>query len=87
MSLYKRGETWWYEFVFGGERIRESTKQGNKRTAEQIEAAHRTQLAKAEVGIKDRIPVPTLAEYAEKSLAKPHHYRAALSCCMRVMAF
>jgi integrase len=71
MSLYKRGETWWYEFVFSGERIRESTKQGNKRIAEQMEAARRTQLAKGEVGIKDRVPAPTLAEYANKSFL-PH---------------
>ena len=35
----KRGDTWWYEFVFSGERIRESTKQGNKRVAEQMAAA------------------------------------------------
>ncbi len=71
MGLFKRGEVWWYEFVFGGERIRESTKQSNKRTAEQIEAARRTQLAKGEVGIKERTPVPTLAEFARLSFL-PH---------------
>lgn len=37
MALYKRGGVWWFEFVFNGERIRASTKQGNRRTAEQIE--------------------------------------------------
>jgi integrase len=71
MSVYKRGDIWWYEFVFAGERVRESTKQSNKRTAEQMEAARRTQLAKAEVGIKDRTPAPTLAEYATDSFL-PH---------------
>lgn len=65
MSLYKRGDVWWYEFVFSGERIRESTKQSNKRIAEQMAAARRTQLAKGEVGIKDRKRAPTLAEYAQ----------------------
>jgi hypothetical protein len=64
MALYKRGGVWWFEFVFNGERIRESTKQGNRRTAEQIESARRTQLAKGEVGIKDRKPVPTLKDFA-----------------------
>jgi hypothetical protein len=39
MAVYKRGETYWYEFVFNGERIRKSTKQGNKRVAEQMEAS------------------------------------------------
>jgi integrase len=71
MSLYKRGDVWWYEFVFSGERVRESTKQSNKRTAEQMEAARRTQLAKAEVGIKERVKAPTLAEYATESFL-PH---------------
>lgn len=60
MSLFKRGSVWWYEFVFESKRYRESTKQGNKRVAEQIEAAKRTQLAKREVGIDERKPVPTL---------------------------
>lgn len=71
MSLYKRGDVWWYKFTWRGQSIRESTKQSNKRTAEQIESARKTQLAKAEVGIKDRTPAPTLAEYATKNFL-PH---------------
>ena len=55
------------KFSFSGELIRESTKTGNRRTAEQIEAARKTQLAKGEVGIKDRPPVPTLANFVEKT--------------------
>jgi integrase len=66
MGVYKRGETYWYEFVFNGERVRESTKQGNKRVAEQMEAARRTQLAKGEVGLRDRSVIPTLKEFAER---------------------
>jgi hypothetical protein len=42
MAVYKRGDVWWYKFTFSGELIRESTKQGNKRVAEQIEAARKT---------------------------------------------
>jgi hypothetical protein len=60
MAVYKRGNTWWYEFVFNGKRVRDSTKQSNKRVATDIEAAKRTQLAKGEVGIKDRKKAPTL---------------------------
>ncbi len=71
MAVYKRGDVWWYKFMWRGELIRESTKQGNKRIACQIEDARKTQLAKAEVGIKDRVPAPTLAAYAEKSFL-PH---------------
>ena len=64
--LYQRGSVWWYEFVFNGERIRESSKVSNKRVAGQIEAARRTQLAKGEVGIQNRKPAPTLKEFAPR---------------------
>jgi integrase len=66
MAVYRRGGVWWYGFTFKGERVQESTKQPNKRVAEQMEAAHRTSLAKGEVGIRDRTPAPTLAEFAPK---------------------
>jgi hypothetical protein len=38
MAGHKRGQIWWYKFNWNGESIRESTKQSNKRTAEQVEA-------------------------------------------------
>jgi integrase len=59
----KRSAVWWYHFVFDGKRYQESTKQTNKRVAEQMEAARKTQLAKGEVGIKDRTPAPTLKDF------------------------
>jgi integrase len=71
MSVFKRGKVWWYEFETRGERVRESTRQGNKRVAEQIEAARRTQMAKGEVGLKDKLLAPTLQEYAQKNFL-PH---------------
>lgn len=64
--VYKRGNKYWYEFVWNGERIRESTKQSNKRVAEQMEAAHRTSLAKGEVGIRHKTPVPLLKDFAQR---------------------
>lgn len=66
MAVYKRGRVWWYRFTWKGEAIRESTKQTNKRVAEQMEAAHKTSLAKGEVGIRDRKVVPTLLQFAER---------------------
>jgi hypothetical protein len=65
--VYKQSKSknWWYKFNWNGEQIWESTKQTNKRVAEQMEAAHRTALAKGEVGIRDRKPVPTLKDFAE----------------------
>lgn len=65
MGVYKRNRVWWYRFTWKGAAIRESTKQTNKRIAEQIEAAHKTSLAKGEVGIRDRKPAPTLRNFAE----------------------
>jgi integrase len=67
MAVYKQPKSkyWWYKFTWNGRLIRESTKQTNKRVAEQMEAAHRTSLAKGEVGIRDKKPVPTLKDFAE----------------------
>ena len=63
--IYKRGELYWYKFMWQGKLIRESTKQGNDKVARQMEAAHRTSLAKGEVGIREKKKSPTLAEFAQ----------------------
>jgi len=65
MAVYKRSRVWWYRFTWKGEPIRESTKQTNRRVAEQIEAAHKTSLAKGEVGIRDRKPAATIRQFAK----------------------
>lgn len=64
--IYKRGDIYWFKFVWRGELIRESTKQGNDKVARQIESAHRTALAKGEVGIGEKKPSPTLGEFIDK---------------------
>jgi integrase len=63
----KRGsyDVYWYKFMWQGRLVRESTKQGNDKIARQMEAAHRTSLAKGEVGIRDKKPIPTLGEFSE----------------------
>ena len=63
MAIFKRGRVYWYHFIFAGTHVQESTKQGNPRVARQMEAAHRTALAKGEVGIREKKPIPTLAEF------------------------
>ena len=67
MAVYKQkgSKNWWYKFVWNGRQVRASTKQQNKRTAEQMESAHKAKLAKGEVGIRERSTIPTLAEFAE----------------------
>ena len=66
MAIYKRGDTYWYQFQFNGQRIQESAQTGNKDAARQIEAAHRIRLAKGEAGIIKRPPSPTLKEFAPR---------------------
>jgi len=61
--IYKRGKFYWYKFVWSGKLVRESTKQGNNKVAREMESAHRTALAKGEVGIRDKKPAPTLSEF------------------------
>ncbi len=66
MSIYKRGDVYWYKFMWQGKLIRESTKQGNDKVARQMEAAHRTALAKGQVGIREKNAALTLAEFLRK---------------------
>ncbi|HWR34650.1 MAG TPA: site-specific integrase [Clostridia bacterium] len=63
MSIYKRGGVYWYKFMWNGELIRESTKQGNDKKARNIESAHRTSLANGLVGIREKKPAPALADF------------------------
>ena len=69
MSIFKRGDVYWYEFVFNGRRIQASTRQKNQRVAREVEAAHRTALAKGEVGLVRRKTPPVFRELAQRFLA------------------
>jgi integrase len=76
VSIYKRGKKYWYKFNFNGDEIRESSRQGNDRIARQMEAAHRTSLAKGEVGLRERKSAPTLKEFLKNDFlpfAKTRH--------------
>jgi integrase len=63
--IYKRGEVYWYKFMWQGKLVRESSKQGNDKVARQMESAHRTSLAKGEVGIREPKQFPTLKEFCK----------------------
>ncbi len=67
--VYKQPKSkyWWFKFTWNGTLVRKSTKQTNKRVAEQMEAAYRTALAKGEVGITQREASPTLDQFARNS--------------------
>ena len=63
MSIFKRGNIYWYKFMWNGEMVRESTRQTNQNTARQMEGAHRASLAKGEVGIRERKETPALKRF------------------------
>jgi integrase len=52
--VYKRGKVWWFEFIFNGQRIRESAKTSSKRVAEEAERARRRDLELGVNGIRKR---------------------------------
>jgi integrase len=66
MAIFKRGRTYWFHFWWNGEHIQRSTRQGNPRVARQMEAAHKTALAKGELGILERKPAATLKEFSQR---------------------
>jgi integrase len=59
---------YWYKFMWQGKLVRESTKQRNDKVARNMESAHRTSLAKGEVGIRDKKVIPTLAAFMTDSV-------------------
>ena len=46
MTTYKRGDVYWYKFMWKGRVIRKSTKQRNDKVARQMESARRARLSK-----------------------------------------
>ena len=67
MSIRKSGKFYSYRFMWRVEWIEKSTHQSNANVARQMEAAHRTSLAKGELGIVEKQPAPTLKRFAEDS--------------------
>jgi integrase len=54
MSLYKRGDIWWYKFRFAGQLIRESSKSESKTIGKDAERARRRKLEESWNEIKRR---------------------------------
>lgn len=53
MAVFKRGNVWWYEFVFAGRRVRESAKSASKTVAKMAEQTRRRELEKGFNGFED----------------------------------
>jgi integrase len=51
MAVYKRGDVWWYSFIFAGKRIQESAKTSLKTVAKEAEKNRRRELEKTLAGM------------------------------------
>jgi integrase len=58
MSIYKRGNTYWFKFTFNGQDIRESAKTASKTIAREAEKARRRKLEEGFHGIRRRDRAP-----------------------------
>jgi integrase len=94
--IYKRGRVYWFAFVFRGVRIQRSTRQGAARKARDMEAEHRTALARGETPPLDRKPEPrspTLHEIQQRFLdysaqrTKPGTMRHYAGVMRRLLSF
>src|ERR1700676_1531416 len=54
MALFKRGDVWWYEFLFARRRVRESAKTTSKTVAKLAEQNRRRQLEDGFNGEEDK---------------------------------
>jgi integrase len=68
MAIFKRGNVYSYHFLWNGEHVQKSTQQQSLRVARQIEAAHRTALAKGDAGIFERKPAPSFKDFGDRFL-------------------
>src|SRR5262249_46000418 len=71
MALFKRGNIWWYEFLFAQRRIGESAKTTSKTVAKIAEQNRRRELESGFNGIQDRREerIRTIDELAQAYLA------------------
>ncbi len=65
MAVYKRGETWWFKFTFGGAMIRESSRSTSKTLALNMERKRRLELIAGASGIQAAKPKLFSAAAAE----------------------
>src|SRR3954464_11561262 len=77
MAIYKRGGTYWFEFIFQGRRIRKSAKTRSRKAARYIESGYRVKLAKGEVGLEEPKRAPTFDAALKEFLSWSEHQHSA----------
>ncbi len=87
MAVFQRGQVWWYEFVFHGQRIRESTGSGSKTLAVRAERERRRQMEEGANSLKSRKWPKTFRFAAKEWLAvnTPHWSAGTLEIQQRVL--
>ncbi|MBM3795331.1 MAG: site-specific integrase [Acidobacteria bacterium] len=84
MSVYVRGGVWWYEFIFAGRRIRESSKSTSKTVCREAEKRRRRELERAAAGLPSEGPtervktVSAVLKAYEAGYAVNHRGRSVL---------
>lgn len=75
MSVYRRGNVWWYRFEFEGRRIQESSGLTNKEAARTTETKRKNDLREGRAGIRRNAPPPKFESAVEdfKTWSKVHH--------------
>ena len=69
MSVYRRGQVWWYHFRFAGQEIQETSKSTSKTVARDAEHARRRELEQAYNRIPKRERFPLFSNAADVWLA------------------
>ena len=64
--LYRRGNVWWYEFSFVGQRVRESSHSASRTVAREAERQRRRDLEESVNGLKDKRRRPLLFSVAAR---------------------
>jgi integrase len=75
MSVYRRGQVWWYRFEFQGRRIQESSGLTNKEVARAAEVKRKNDLREGRAGIRRNPPPPKFEDAVEdfKCWSIVHH--------------
>jgi len=74
MSVYKRGDSWWYSFIYAGRRVQESAKTTSKTLAKSIEQKRRREFEDGMNGL-DRTRKDKIRSIAELGKAYLKEYK------------
>lgn len=86
MAVYKRGGSWWYEFIFAGKRVRESAKTSRKTIALEAERQRKLELERTLAGMpverrENRIKsVTDVVKPYQESYGVTHRKQSVLFC-------